>query len=605
MRGSCHRFPVLAVVLVMVALGCAREPMQLTQPEANNEAQPAPLISGAPGAAVVPNSYIVVFKQSVTNVDREVNALGTRAGFTAKFRYKHALKGFSATLTSSQLNTLRRDSRVAYVEQDGVIHANVTQVSPPSWGLDRIDERAYPLDDAYTYNQTGHGVDAYIIDTGIRITHEDFGGRAVAGYDAITPGGSAVDGNGHGTHVAGTVGGTAYGVAKRVNLIAVRVLDNGGSGTEAQVIAGIDWVTADHTTHPAVANMSLGGGPQPALDQAVRNSIADGVVYCLSAGNDSWNTANTSPARVAEAITVGATDAWDNFAWYSNYGSIVDILAPGSSITSAWNTADDATNTISGTSMACPHVAGAVAQYLAANPTATPAQVATALVSMATPNAIQSVPAGTVNRLLYSRTIATEPPPPPPVAPVLISPANGSTGVWISPTLTWGASAGAATYEVQVSTSLAFTTLLYDQPGVALTSFALTNLAPGTRYYWRVNATSALGTGPWSTISGFMTGTGHPTPTAPTLVLPTNGSTVTTRTPTLTWNASANASSYRVQISTSPSFSTLVYNRAGVTSTTVTTSLLTNRTLYYWRVNATNGSGTSAYSSAGSFRIRQ
>jgi hypothetical protein len=383
------------------------------------------------------------------------------------------------------------------------------------------------------------------------------------------------------------------------------VLDNTGHGTESQVVAGIDWVTADHTTHPAVANMSLGGGAQPALDQAVRNSIADGVVYCVAAGNDSWNASYNSPARVAEAITVGATDAWDNFAWYSNYGTIVDILAPGSGITSDWNTADDATNTLDGTSMATPHVAGVAAQYLAANPTATPAQVATALVAMATPNVIQSLPAGTVNRLLYSRAVATEPPPPPSAAPILISPANGSTGVWISPTLTWGASAGAATYEVQVSTSLAFTTLLYDQPGLALTSFALTDLAPRTRYYWRVNATSAIGTGPWSSISGFMTGVGSPTPVPPTLASPANGSTVTTRTPTLTWNASANASSYRVQISTSPSFATLAYNRAGVTSTSVTTSLLTNRTLYYWRVNATNGSGTSAYSSSGSFRIRQ
>lgn len=601
MKGSCFRLPVLGVALVLLALGCSREPSQLTEPGANNPSGPAPLITGAPGAKVVPNSYIVVFKQTVTDVDGVVDGLHTRAGITAKFRYKHAIKGFAASLTLSQVDSLRYNPNVAYIQRNGVMHTTATQLSPPSWGLNRIDQLALPLDNTYTYGTSGRGVDAYIIDTGIRITHLDFGGRAVVGFDAVTPGGSAEDGHGHGTHVAGTVGGSLYGVAKGVNLIAVRVLDDTGWGEDAQVIAGIDWVTADHTTHPAVANMSIGGGPDPATDEAVRNSIADGVVYCVSAGNDQFDSSNKSPARVAEAITVGATDINDGWAWFSNFGNLVDILAPGVAITSAWNASDTAANTISGTSMATPHVTGAAALYLEANPTATPAQVATALTSAATAGAISGVPAGTVNLLLYSLVAAV----PPPAAPVLTSPANGATGVWISPTLTWRASAPAATYQVQVSTSSAFTTMLFDQPGLALTSTTVTNLAPRTRYYWRVNATSALRTGPWSTISGFTTGVGYPTPTAPSPALPANGSTVTTRTPTLSWNASANATSYRVQISTRSSFSTLAYNRAGITSTSVPTSALTDRTLYYWRVNATNASGTSAYSPTWSFRIRQ
>jgi subtilisin family serine protease len=294
----------------------------------------------------------------------------------------------------------------------------------------------------------------YCIDTGIRFTHVDFGGRAVTGYDAITPGGTAADGNGHGTHTAGTIGGATYGVAKGVRLIAVRVLDNSGSGTYSQVIAGIDWVTSNHTTTSAVANMSLGGPQDAALDAAVRASIVDGVTYCVSAGNSAANASGYSPADVGEALTVGATDNTDTWAYFSNYGSVVDILAPGVNVTSDYYTSNTATASMSGTSMSSPHVAGAAALYLEANPTAAPAAVHSAITSNATTNAISGVPSGTVNKLLYSLIGA---PPPPPSAPTLSSPANGATGVSIPATFTWNASTGATSYRVQVSTSSSFT----------------------------------------------------------------------------------------------------------------------------------------------------
>ena len=240
-----------------------------------------------------------------------------------------------------------------------------------------------------------------MIDTGVRISHSQLGGRAVNGYDAVEGDTVAQDGNGHGTHVATTIAGTTYGVAKSARIVAVRVLDNNGSGTTAGVIAGIDWVTAHHTAGaPAVANLSLGGGASTALDNAVKNSIADGVTYAVAAGNSGVNASSTSPARVPAAITVGATSNTDAKASWSNFGSVLDLFAPGVSITAGWNTSDTATSTISGTSMATPHVAGAAAIYLAGHPSATPAQVATALVNGATTGKVTSPGSGSPNRLL-------------------------------------------------------------------------------------------------------------------------------------------------------------------------------------------------------------
>ena len=604
MRTSRFRLFLTCAALGLLAFGCAKKPSGLVAPIVDSSPGRAPVISRASGGSAVPGAYIVVFKQgqATADVDGVVNEVSTKHGFTAQFRYKHALRGFAAKLTPVAVEALRNDPRVAYIEQDQMAHAIATQANP-TWGLDRVDQHLLPLDNSYTYNQTGVGVDAYCIDTGIRFTHVDFGGRAVTGVDEITPGGTAADGNGHGTHTAGTIGGATYGVAKGVRLIAVRVLDNSGSGTYSQVIAGVDWVTADHTTRPAVANMSLGGPVSTALDAAVRNSIADGVTYCVSAGNSSADVSTQSPADVAEAITVGATDINDGFASFSNFGSGVDISGPGVNVTSDWNTSNTATNTISGTSMSSPHVAGAAVLYLEANPTASPAAVSAGLVAAATNGVITGIPSGTPNRLLYA-LIAGGPPPPPPAAPVLSSPADGATGVSTSPTLSWNASSGATSYRVQVSTSSTFGTTVYDQSGITGTSTNVSGLAASTVYYWRANATNAGGTSAYSTVFSFTTGAGSP-PAAPTQVSPLDASPNVSRTPTLTWNTSAGASSYRVQVSTSSTFATTDFDQAGITSTSVTTPLLGSRTTYYWHVNATNANGTSAYSATWSFRTRK
>jgi subtilisin family serine protease len=294
---------------------------------------------------------------------------------------------------------LSNDPRVIFVEQDSIMEANITQSNPP-WGLDRIDQRDLPLSQTYSYTTTGAGVNVYIIDTGIRRTHTQFGGRAFIGFDAIGDGQNTNDCNGHGTHVAGTVGGSTFGVAKGVRLFAVRVLSCNGSGSNSGVIAGVNWVTSNHID-PAVANMSLGGGASTALDSAVRNSIAAGVTYAVSAGGSNTNAANFSPARVAEAITVGSSTISDARSSFSSFGSVVDIFAPGSSIPSAWFTSDTATATLSGTSMASPHVAGVAARILQGNPGASPATVRNEIVNNATLNRLTGIPTGTSNRLLF------------------------------------------------------------------------------------------------------------------------------------------------------------------------------------------------------------
>jgi subtilisin family serine protease len=290
----------------------------------------------------------------------------------------------------------------------------------PTWGIDRIDEADLPLDNTYVYNESGEGVHVYVIDTGIRTTHSEFGGRASVSFDAL--GGNGQDCHGHGTHVAGTVGGATYGVAKDATLHAVRVLNCSGSGTTAGVIAGVDWVTQNHQS-PAVANMSLGGSASAALDNAVNNSINSGVTYAIAAGNSSANACNYSPARVAAALTAGASTNTDARASFSNFGSCLDVFAPGQSITSAWSTSDGATNTISGTSMASPHVAGVAALFLEANPGAAPATVASALVNGATTNRLTGIGSGSPNRLLYSLLDGSQPPPPPPPPPLPPPPA--------------------------------------------------------------------------------------------------------------------------------------------------------------------------------------
>jgi subtilisin family serine protease len=345
------------------------------------------LVPATSMAASPVDQYIVVLKDNVDSgavADQHKGRYGARL----KYVYGHALKGYAARIPEKRVADVRADSRVAYVEPDGEAKALATQTGA-TWGIDRIDQPNLPLSNTFSYTNTGVGVKAYIIDTGIRFSHDEFGGRAVSGTDAID-GGTADDCDGHGTHVAGTTGGQTWGVAKGVTLVGVRVLDCNGSGTWSGVIEGIDWVTGHHPAGaPAVANMSLGGGANTAVDDAVRRSITDGVSYAIAAGNGNWggraqDACKSSPARVSAAMTISATNSSDAKASWANYGSCVDWFAPGVGITSSTHESNTASDTWSGTSMATPHTAGVAVLYLEGNTTASPSTVRNALYTAST-----------------------------------------------------------------------------------------------------------------------------------------------------------------------------------------------------------------------------
>jgi subtilisin family serine protease len=379
--GSRLGLAVLAALVLVAVVGPS------AGAEEFNKADYIVVLKDVPSAAAVASEHVEKVKRKLKHVDED------------------ALKGYAIELNENQVAKLAEDPRVDFIELDQPVQTTTTQ-SGATWGIDRIDQRNRPLSGTFTYSRTGAGVKAYVIDTGIRFSHTQFGGRAVTGYDAVD-GGSADDCNGHGTHVAGTIGGSTYGVAKSVTLVGVRVLNCSGSGTTSGVIAGINWVTGNHPAGaPAVANMSLGGGASSALDTAVRNSIADGVSYAVAAGNGNFfgqqaNACNYSPARLAEAMTISATDSTDRKASWANYGSCVDWFAPGVSITSAWYTSNAATRTISGTSMATPHAAGVGALYLQSNPSASPATVRSALFGLTTRSIVTSS-STTNNHLLFT-----------------------------------------------------------------------------------------------------------------------------------------------------------------------------------------------------------
>ena len=353
----------------------------------------APLHAAAPGTAI-DGDYIIVLKDGAD--PRSVAAI---AGVKPGFVYTAALNGFSASLNQGQLNALKHNPNVDFVEEDARVESSVTQ-SGATWGIDRIDQRSRPLSGTYNYTSTASNVNAYIIDTGILPAHPQFGTRALAVYDAVST--TGIDCNGHGTHVAGTIGSTTYGVAKGVRLRGVRVLNCQGSGTSSGVLAGIDWVRLNHVK-PAVANMSLGGGYSSAQNTAVTNLSNAGVFVAVAAGNENQNACNVSPASASAVLTVAASTSSDARASYSNYGSCVDIYAPGSSITSTW--LSNGTSTISGTSMASPHAAGVAALYKATYGDASQATINAWIVNNSTASVITGNPTGTPNRLLYKAAL--------------------------------------------------------------------------------------------------------------------------------------------------------------------------------------------------------
>ncbi|MDH6548587.1 subtilisin family serine protease [Streptomyces sp. SAI-041] len=381
----------------LTAASCAAALSAITLPA---HAAPEGRILGAGEPGSVSGSYLVTLEGGTQARSVTGKGLAEKYGAQISHTYGSVLNGYAVRADERQARRLAADPRVASVVQDSTVTLEGTQKNPPSWGLDRLDQPEPALDRSFSWPRSaGAGTRVYVIDTGIRISHRDFGGRASYGWDFVGNDRSAGDGNGHGTHVAATVAGAGYGVAKKAEVVAVRVLDNAGAGTTAQVIAGIDWVTK-HARKPAVANLSLGGRHSAQLDAAVRASVAAGVTYTVAAGNDGLPAGLYSPAGVPQAITVGATDASDRRAGFSNYGSALDLFAPGVSITSAGRTGDSARATYSGTSMAAPHAAGAAALYLADHPRASPAQVGKALVKLAASGKVSGRGAGSPDKLL-------------------------------------------------------------------------------------------------------------------------------------------------------------------------------------------------------------
>ncbi|MDX8237855.1 S8 family peptidase [Acinetobacter pittii] len=361
------------------------------------------VLSSSQAKGIIKNQYIVILNKDAGPSNDFAQNIAKQHGGKVLQTYDNVFKGFAVYLPEAAgtafVEAMKKNPNVLSVENDTIMKIDATTQSNPDWGLDRIDQKTLPLNSAYSYLQTGSGTTAYIVDTGILSTHQQFSGRVLSGYTAISDGNGTTDCNGHGTHVAGTVGGSTYGVAKNVSLVPIRILGCDGSGASSNVIAGLDWILKNGKK-PAVVNMSLGGDASTSLDSAVENLFNNGYVMVVAAGNSNTDACSSSPARVSKAITVAATDNTDTRASYSNYGSCVDIFAPGSQINSSWIGSNTATKVLNGTSMATPHTAGIVAQMLQSTPSATPQTITTNLLNQASSNVVKN-PSGSPNRLLY------------------------------------------------------------------------------------------------------------------------------------------------------------------------------------------------------------
>lgn len=594
------RFAIPAAALLMAACQDAAAPPA-------GDLSP-PLNESSASSIPIPNRYIVVLRPDVQDVAAIARNIVATHGGSYDRVYTHALKGFAATISETAARAIASHPLVAYVEQDQTVHL-IAQQDNPVWGLNRIDQRDLPLDTKYVYNYDGTGVHAYIIDTGIRSTHNEFGGRVGNGTDEVDNDSDPSDCNGHGTHVAGTVGGATYGVAKNVTLHGVRVLDCGGSGTDAGVIAGIDWVTANKIG-PAVANMSLGGGFSQALNDAVSNSMAAGVSYGLAAGNGYQNACDGSPASTGDpALTVGATDINDREAVWSDRGPCVDVWAPGVGILSAWSTADDATENISGTSMATPHVVGVAALYRQANPSWTPTDVFNAIKADATPNKVipneffpgikpPFVPGQ--NKLLYMGRLNEGAPPPPPTPPAAPSALAATPAGQTQIDLAWtDGSNNEDGFKIERCTGAGctdFAQIATTGPGV--TSYSNTGLSPSTSYSYRVRAYNGGGNSDYSNTSSATTDDPPPPPPAPAAPSGLSADPVGQTQINLAWTDNAdNEDGFKIERCTGAGCTDFgQIATVGANTTSYNNTGLSSGTTYSYRVRANNAGGDSDYS---------